>query len=237
MIVHRFPQRSAEWYAARAGCLLTASDAGAFLLGTDKRSRDARRRRILQHLCRECYTGGDAMLLEIAEKERKALDWNLPVQRGNTFEGAALEVLASIIGQPIEEVGLITTDDGLFGASTDGLIGETAIAETKVPLPETHLGYLLDHRATGAMVPDYLHQVHFGLAISGRETCHFYSHPVPYLDAAGVERQHPILHIVVRRDAFTESLVRGMEDFRREYLQVRGDLAAIMRDQQGKEAA
>jgi hypothetical protein len=235
-ITHHFPQRSPEWHAERAKCLLTASDAGAFLIKNDQRSKDARRRRILDFLCRDCYTGGEARLLELAEKERKALDYNLAVQRGNAFEDDALAALAALLGQPVEPVGLITTDDGLFGASTDGLIGDHAIAEAKVPLPETHLTYILEHRETGGMIGDYLMQVHMGLAISGRSVCHFYSHPVEF-ESGGRMIRHPHLHIEVRADATTEAVRKGLDLLRSEYLAVKATLAEVFRKQVEKEVA
>ena len=237
MIVHTMPQRTPEWHAQRAKCLLTASDAGQFLLKNDQRSKDARLRRIFNYLCRDCYTGGDTMLIELAEKERKALDYNLAVQRGNILESAAIATLEEVIGQKVHPVGLITTADGLFGASTDGLIGKKAIAEAKVPLPETHLSYIIEHQQTGQMIDDYLLQVHMGLAISERDTCHFLSLSMPFTNSAGETVQHPHLHIEVKRDKFTDQVGAGLAALRDQLESVKLTLSAVHRAQRGKAVA
>lgn len=228
MILHQCEQRGEEWRGLREQCLVTASDAGPWLIKDDKTSKTAREKRILKFLSRDCYRYGDARLLEIREKESKALDWNLAVQRGNAFEGEAITALTRIIGQPIQSVGIITTDDGFYGASPDGLVGDDSGCEVKVPLPETHLAYLLENLATGEMVGDYLHQVHFNMAVSGRDVWHFYSH--------SVERQHedapewieqPPLYVEVRANDITAQMVTGMVRMKSEFETIRGKLAGL----------
>ncbi len=224
------PQKSLPWLAIRSKCLVTASDAGPYLIKNDQKSKDARRKRILQFLCADCYRYGDPFLTDIKNKERKNMECNLPVQRGNHYESQAIDTLAEIIGREITPVGIITTDDGLFGASADGLIGDDAGAECKVPLPETHLSYLLEHAETGTMISDYLYQVHFNLAISGREIWHFYSHSVKRSEDAPEWVEHPPLHIEVHRGKFTDQLIAGMDAMRAEFGLIRGKLAAMRKE-------
>ena len=221
------PQKSMEWHAIRSKCLVTASDAGPYLIKNDKVSVTARRKRILQFLCADCYRYGDPFLTDIKAKEQKNMEYNIPVQRGNHYEEQAIESLARIIGKEITPVGIITTDDGLFGASADGLIGDDSGNECKVPLPETHLSYLLEHAETGEMISDYLYQVHFNLAISGRKTWHFYSHSVKRSEDAPEWVEHPPLHIEVHRDKFTDQLIEGMDAMRQEFHVIRRKLAAM----------
>ena len=219
------PQKSLEWLTIRSKCLVTASDAGPYLIKTDKVSVAARRKRILRFLCGDCYRYGDPFLTDLKAKEQKGMEYNIPVQRGNHYEAEAITSLAEIIGREITPVGIITTDDGLFGASPDGVVGEDAGVECKVPLPETHLSYLLEHAETGEMISDYLYQVHFNLAISGRKVWHFYSHSVKRAEDAPEWVEHPPLHIEVRWDSLTEQIIAGMDAMRQEFREIRGKLA------------
>lgn len=155
------------------------------------------------------------------------MEYNLPVQRGNHYEAEAIDSLAKIIGREITPVGIITTDDGMYGASPDGLVGDDSGAEVKVTLPETHLSYLLEHAETGKMISDYLYQVHFNLAISGRKVWHFYSHSVKRGEDAPEWIEHPPLYIPVERTELTDSLSRGMETMRQEYVAIRRTIAGL----------
>jgi len=145
MKIYHCPQGSQEWHELRAKCLLTASTAGPFLVKNDQKSKDAREKRILKFLSQDCYVYGDAWLLELREKESKSLDYNIAVQRGNAYEAEAIACFSNITGKKVESAGILTTDDGLFGASPDGLIGDDEGLECKVPIPETHKSYLLEH--------------------------------------------------------------------------------------------
>lgn len=237
MIVHRCPQRTHEWRKLRESCLVTASEAGAFLINNDQRSRGAREKRIVRFLTQDAYRYGDARLLEIREKEQRALDYNLAIQRGNAFEDQAREAFEKRAGVIINPVGLITTDDGLFGGSPDGLIGEAAGYEAKVPLPETHRLYILEHHRTGQMIEEYLHQVHFNLAVSERETWWFHSHSVKAPeDCPAPWIEDPALVIEVRRNKVTDQILAGMEVMRREFEMIR-DILASKKEEPHREGA
>lgn len=66
----------------------------------------------------------------------------------------------------VERIGFVTTDDGQFGGSPDGLIGLDGGLEIKVPAAHTHVGYLL-HPAS--LVEKYLGQVQSYMSITGRQ--------------------------------------------------------------------
>jgi len=68
-----------------------------------------------------------------------------------------------------EEVGLALTEDGLFGASVDSIIGEDGIQEIKCFLAPAKLkGILLD-----GDIGECMDQVQGGLWITGRDWCDF----------------------------------------------------------------
>jgi hypothetical protein len=218
-------QGSPEWFEVRSRCLLTASNAGPFLIKNDQKSKKARERLILKFLSQDCYKYGDAWLLELREKESKSLDYNIAVQRGKAYEAEAIASFSDITGKEVEPVGLLTTNDHLFGASPDGLIGDDEGLECKVPIPETHKAYILEHLETGEMVDDYLFQVHFNLAVSERKLWHFYSHSVKHANTLRPWIQEPYLHIEVKRNNTTEDIIKGMDLMRAEYVAIRKKIA------------
>lgn len=130
---------------------------------------------------------------------------NFWMQRGIDLELEAKEVFQEHSGLTVEEVGFIKIDGILAGCSPDGLIGDDALLEIKVPAPETHLQYLLD----GVLPERYKLQVHMQLAITQRKRCHFWS----YNETKGVSP----LHVVVERDYFTEKVLNGLIRFDKEY--------------------
>src|SRR5690606_12535880 len=69
-------------------------------------------------------------------------------------------------GVEVQTVGLIITDDGLFGGSPDGLVGADGGVEIKCPGIHTHIGYLLDPATLEAA---YRGQVQALLWLTGRE--------------------------------------------------------------------
>ena len=65
----------------------------------------------------------------------------------------------------VRQVGFITTDDGKFGCSPDGLVGEDGGLELKCPQRETHIGYIDEPES---LLDSYRWQVHGALWITGR---------------------------------------------------------------------
>jgi hypothetical protein len=130
MIIHRCEQGSEEWHALRLG-IPTAS---CF----DKIVTPAK--------CELSKTSVDYMALLIAEWIRKAPvdefenEWT---RHGHEYEDEARKAYEFAVGQSVDQVGFITTDDGMVGASPDGMIGSNALCELKCPKANTHVGYML----------------------------------------------------------------------------------------------
>lgn len=223
-------QRTSEWYAARQACLTTASDIGAWITKNDQRSKDARMKRICEHLA--AMVPKDAWQLQQEEKEEKAMQYNIPVQRGNALEERARACYSELSGHHVSEIGFITTDDGLFGCSPDGLchregwvsdsVDWSHGTELKCPWPSTHVDYLL----TGTLPDEYVHQVHASMAISGLRRWDFLSFCPGF----------PPMKIVVEWGSVTDEILGGMDRFRAEYRAMKARLAEIA-ERHGKEAA
>lgn len=160
MIVHRVAQGSEAWAALRRG-IPTASEFGRIVTPGGRLSAQARQYARL--LAAE----------ELLDRSLIALDELDLIARGKALEAEAARLYEAEFDIETEPVGLITTDDGRIGASPDRLVGSDGILEIKCPLPQTHIGYIIDG------FPDkYKPQVQGQLLVSEREWCHWLSyHP------------------------------------------------------------
>lgn len=108
------------------------------------------------------------------------------MDQGQVAEREARSYIAATLDVDVQRVGLITTDDGMFGCSPDGLLGEGGGLELKFPQPPTHLKYLTQ----GGVPAEYMAQVHGSLFASGRPWWLFVSY----------SRQFPPHIVRVERD-------------------------------------
>lgn len=240
MKIHDVSQRTPEWHALRSQCIITASEMGMWLTKNDATSRNAMMNHIASKLAEPIYR--DASLLgyetlqKIISKEEKALDYNLPIQRGNELEAAAREEYARKIQAPVALAGFVTSElmPGC-GLSPDGLIvaegmpspetGETLGTqdypesyfshglEMKCPIPETHIKWNL----AGGLPDEHRCQVHGSMAISGLNRWDFMSFCPGF---------KPLL-VTVERDHFTEQIASGLRQLVGEYCIVRAKVRSM----------
>lgn len=122
------------------------------------------------------------------------------VQRGKETEAEARKWFEMEVNEDVQQVGFITTDDGTFGCSPDGLVGGNAGLELKCPNPKTQVKYLL----TPKFVPkEYVPQVHGSMLVTGCDRWWFCSY-CPGFD--------PIL-ILTQRDEYTLKLEAVLKQF------------------------
>ena len=104
------------------------------------------------------------------------IDWNNKthaMELGTEREDNARAWYELTRGVDVEQVGLILTDDGRFGCSPDGLVGEDGMVEIKNPLLHTHVGYLVD---PATLVKEYRGQTQAQLWVTGRAWCDLISY-------------------------------------------------------------
>ena len=184
MIVHRAPQGSPECHAARAGCI-TAS---MFRVAREKLKTGANKGNP------SAAANDYAFRLAVERISGQPLDegfetWQM--RRGHEMEPAARFAHECAVGVIVEPCGFVTTDDGLFGASADGLIGDHGGAEYKCLVsPEK----LRDVYLTGDL-SDYMDQVQGGMWITGRRWWDFCVY-CPALEPIG----RALFHRRVERD-------------------------------------
>lgn len=237
MFLLELEQRSAEWHYQRRSCLVTASDAGAWIYENDERSRKARHARIMKYLTRE-QAATDPDVIAEETRERIMLDRDPAIRRGIDNEDAAVLAFEKITGLKTEVVGMAVTDDFLYGASADRFIlWVDEGLETKVPFPNTQAAYVIENQLKGGMIEEYLHQVHFSLAVTEFDRWHFYSHPLPYQKGNKLVVV-PYLYIRVEPGEITKKIRTGMIRMKDEMEKARDIYTRVSREQaQGKETA
>lgn len=122
-----------------------------------------------------------------------------PMQDGIDTEPEARAWYEAEHDVDVRQVGFVTTDDGRFGCSPDGLVGGLGGLELKCPTAKTHVGYLL----AGDLPDAYRCQVHGCLAVTGAEWWDFVSYC----------RDIPPFRIRVLPDDFTEALRKALDEF------------------------
>ena len=198
MIVHwDVEQGTPEWDALRAG-KMTASKASKLVTPTGRPSSQ--------------YLGEIGRLIA----ERLGLQDPEPVpqtywmERGTEMEEEARNCFQLFTGNSVTKCGFIESDDGLIGVSPDGIIdGDELIPlEVKVPMPSTHITWMMEQDRGDGMPKQHIAQVHFAMAVTEAPYAYFMSYN-PDLP--------PVLHKVERGD-YTKATLEAMESYRADFL-------------------
>lgn len=160
-------QNTTEWINARLG-VVTASEIDALVTPTGKVSSGKGVETYLYKKLTERVLG-----MPLSDFSSFAME------QGAIVELEAVPWYAFAHNVMVQRVGFCTSDDGKYGFSPDGLIGEEGGLEIKSPQPAKHLQYLLE----GKVPDDYVLQVQFSLYVSQRKWWKFvsYSRQLPAL--------------------------------------------------------
>lgn len=206
MIHHDHEQGSPEWLQARKGCI------------TGSRFKDARDK---------LAKGGasKAQLQYAMDTARERVGGTVPPKFQNAAmrTGTEQEPLArmhyeAMTGNLVQEVGFITTDDGLFGLSPDGLIGTDGVLEIKTMVSSDTLFTAVAEGDISA----YIDQCNGYLWLLGRQwvdLCLW----APDLECIGL---HMSIHHITRDEAAIEALEADLLAFSRLVREFEGKLRA-----------
>mgnify|MGYP006276464623 CR=1 FL=1 len=183
MVISPHPQGSVEWLKARLG-VVTASELDnlvtpEFKLRTGETPKSYLAKKVAEKLTGDYMDGLSTF----------------DIEQGTILEEEARPWLAMELDCDIENVGLITRDDGRCGCSPDGIICNKSAndildlgigVEIKCPKASTHAKYLLN----GELPKEYAAQVHGSMYVTGLSKWYFVSY----------HRKMPKLVLLVERD-------------------------------------
>lgn len=189
-------QRTAEWFQARLG-KVTSSNIYNVLSRTTKNLPTSKYEEYKIKLMTERLVG------EISQSYTTAA-----MQWGIEHEENALKEYAFIYDTEVTQCGFIQHPTiQMAGASPDGLIGENGLVEIKCPQSANHLRFWM----TETIKPEYLAQMHFQMACTGRQWCDFVSYDPRFAEQSAhlrlkVQRIH-------RNDEQIETINQAVETF------------------------
>ena len=207
-------QRSAEWFAARLGCVTASRVKDVMASGRGGAPSATRKNYMMELLC-ERLTG---------QHGGADLSRNAAVQRGVELEPFACMAYEADKGLMVVETGLVMhpTIPG-FGASPDGLVGDDGVLEIKCPNTATHIATMQSERHD----PQYEWQMLAQMSCTGRAWADFVSYD---------DRLPEPLQYVCHRFERDFKRIREMESGIRAFLEELSDLEKEMRERM-KEAA
>lgn len=137
------------------------------------------------------------------------------MERGIDLEAQARSAYEFVTDDKVRLCGFVTRDDGMVGASPDGLIGEREVLELKCPKSTTHAHYM----RTRKLEDDYYPQLQGELYVCERDIVHIQSYCPPYPPVIiRVGRDEPyIAKLKDALDAFVETMLEARERMFREY--------------------
>lgn len=190
-------QGSPEWFLARRG-VPSASNFDRILTPIQQRY-SSQASRYIEELIGDIY---DPEFPKNAEYYTSR-----PMMHGRDTEAEARHWYTLETNNDVRQVGFCLTDDGCFGCSPDGLVGDDGGLELKCPMVKTHVHYLRDPEA---MLLDYRCQVHGALIVSGR----------PWWDIMSYAPPLEPVKLRIQPDGFTVLLKAALERFWEEYMDV-----------------
>lgn len=200
MIVHKAPQGSAEWLNARAGVIT-----GSMFFTARQKLKSGPNKGGFTSAALDY-----AFRLAVERISGNPLDEGFEtwaMKRGHELEPLAREEHEIALGVIVEPAGFVTTDDGKFGASADGFIGDDGGAEYKCLVSPERLRNVI----LGGDLSEFTDQMQGGMWITERKWWDFGLY-CPALEPIGRQFTH---RRVFRDDNYIEQLESDLIDFER----------------------
>ena len=196
MKIHDVEQSSREWLQLHIG-LPTAGGLDNLLTPEFEQRKGETPRTYIYKKVAEAWRGKPMIDLGAS---------SFMMEQGLILESEAIPFWELTTGRKVTRVGFITTDDGRFGCSPDGLLMDEEIVgrqlcgiEIKCPAPHTHVKYLSE----GVVPKEYRAQVQGGMFATGFQSWIFLSYcrgfPPLILEVMRDEGQQLEIKCAVRR--------------------------------------
>lgn len=204
MILIECTQGTPEWFASRCG-VITASEISTAISVLMRKSGDKGPG--------DPTDASDQYAYEKAIERVSGEPYGAPIKAWTIDRGHELEPLARMnyeerTGKLAAESGIVLSDDRKFGYSSDGLLNDgRGLIEIKCPVNTVKIMSML----TTGDVSEYIHQMQFGMFLSGRAYCDL----IYYVPALEKVDKHLYVKRVERDEAFIEDMVEKVIAFER----------------------
>lgn len=204
MIILTHTQGSKEWLQARAG-VITASRFADARAKLERASKNGKAGDPAASALKYAWT---IAMERIAGEplDQTFVTWQM--ERGTNLEGEARIAYEARTGALVEESGLLLTDDGVFGYSSDGFVESDGMIEVKCPSACDKLGAIWTHPEEAHL--EYIDQINGGMWIAGRKWCDLVVY-CPWLAPVGKEL---FIKRIVRDEDAVDSLVADLWQFK-----------------------
>lgn len=149
-------QGSEEWFALRGG-IPTASQFSKLVTSKGEPSKSMAEYAMV--LAAERWAG----------KPVDAWEGNQYTDRGTELEPAARAFYEFITDNEVQEIGFVTDNDGQYGCSPDGLVGEAGGVEFKCQIAKEHIKTLLYYKKHGRCPTTYVQQTQGEIMVCERD--------------------------------------------------------------------
>ena len=186
MIIHNVEQGSDAWHTLRAG-KPTASEFSKLITSKGKPSESLKP--YAMTLAAEKYAG------------KPLDDWEGSgwMRRGKELEPDARDLYEFQHKCDVEQVGFITDDLERYGASPDGIMGDSGMTEIKCLKTEHHVKVLLDFKRTKKCPSGHVQQTQGQLLVAEREW-------------DDLKFNHPDMPLLVIRQYRDEVLIKALQN-------------------------
>lgn len=193
-------QGTPEWFAARVG-VITAS---RFKEATAKFSKKTGAKNIGDRKAEAENYAFKIAVERISGESTEDTFQSYSMRRGQELEADARFLYAEKTGQEVTETGVILTDCGNFGYSSDGLVGANGAIEIKSLISAKSILPVFS-----GDISEFFDQMQGGLMISEREWCDF------VMFCPQLEKVNKSLYIrrVSRDEAYIKALKQELDDF------------------------
>lgn len=187
-------QGGEAWLAARVG-VITAS---RFKDATDRLKRGKPSQKLTDY----AY---DLAIERISGERSDDVFITKAMRDGTEREPYARMEYEMATGNVATESGILLSDDGRFGYSADGMVGDDGLIEIKCLSSSRKI---VEMWATGD-TSDYMAQMQGGMWLTGRQWCDFIMY-CPQLESVG---KSMFLKRIGRDEAYIEEMARGLQEF------------------------
>lgn len=201
-IITDCPQGGESWLKLRLG-VVTASEAGNLLTPNFEIRNGEMPHTYLCQKVAEAYRG----------QVLPGFGGSWETEQGAINEMEARHWLSFATDKDVRQVDFVVSDDGRYGCSPDGLIGEDSGLELKCVQPVNHVKWLLE----GTLPKEHAVQVHFSMYVTGRPEWVFlsYQKKFPKLLLTVKRDEEKFAKIKEALDIFAEKFDKSIEKLRR----------------------